>query len=95
MFFGRQQDMPAGVFSFKPAEIPKASRGRRGSKYAVTVEAIYKYLTEHPDQRSVKIELGGVGIKSAVASFRSAISRLYPEKLRLVQRAGDLYIERR
>jgi hypothetical protein len=87
--------MVAETFGFKPAEVPQASRGLRRSKYVATVEAVHQYLQDHTDQRSVKIELGDVGIKSAVASFRNAISKQYPDTMRLVQRGGDLYIERR
>ena len=87
--------MAAEIFSFKPAEVPHASRGLRRSKYVATLEAVHQYLKDHTDQRSVKIELGDVSIKSAVASFRNAISKLYPGTIRLVQRGGDLYIEKR
>ena len=87
--------MAAEIFSFKPAEVPQATRGLRRSKYVATVDAVHKYLKDHTDQRSVKIELGDVGIKSAVASFRNAISKHYPDTIRLVQRGGDLYIEKR
>ena len=81
-------------FGFRPAAIPAAKRGGRESKYVSTVQAVDHYLEEHKDQRSVKIDLGDVAIKSAVASFRAAISRQYPGRLRLVQRGSDLYIER-
>jgi len=87
--------MATDIFRFKPADVPQAKRGLRKSKYSATVEAVYEYLQKNPDQRSVKIELGDVGIKSAVASFRMAISKLYPDAIRLVQRAGELYVERR
>jgi hypothetical protein len=87
--------MAAEVFSFKPAEIPQAERGLRRSKYLATVEAVYEYLQAHKDQRAVKIDLGDVSTKSAVASFRNAIAKNYPDTLRLVQRGGDLYIEKR
>ncbi len=87
--------MAAEAFSFKPAEIPPAERGLRKSKYAATVEAVNEYLLAHKDQRAVKIDLGDVSIKSAVASFRNAIAKNYPDNLRLVQRGGDLYIEKR
>jgi hypothetical protein len=87
--------MATEMFGFKPAPVPQASRGLRTSKYVATVEAVYKYLQENADQRSVKIELGNVAIKSAVASFRNAISKLHPDAIRLVQRAGALYIEKR
>jgi len=87
--------MAANIFSFKPAEVPPASRGLRISKYSATVDAVYKYLQGHATEQSVKIELGDVGIKSAVTSFRNAIAKLYPDSLRLVQREGALYIARR
>ena len=87
--------MAAEIFNFKPAEVPQTSRGLRRSKYVATIEAVHQYLRDHPDQRCVKIELGGVGVKSAVASFRNAISKHYRESMRLVQRGSDLYIERR
>jgi hypothetical protein len=87
--------MAAEIFGFEPVEVPRASRGLRGSKYVATVEAVHQYLQDHTDQRSVKIELGNVGVKSAVASFRNAIARQYRDTLRLVQRGGDLYIEKR
>ncbi len=87
--------MAAETFGFKPVPVPQASRGLRTSKYVATVEAVYKYLQDNSDQRSVKIELGDVAIKSAVASFRNAISKHYPGSIRLVQRAGELYIEKR
>jgi hypothetical protein len=87
--------MAAESFSFKPAEVPQAARGLRKSKYVATVEAVHEYLQDHSDQRSVKIELGDVGTKSAVASFRNAVAKLYPDTIRLVQRGGDLYIEKR
>jgi hypothetical protein len=87
--------MAAETFRFKPAEVPQATRGKRRSKYVATVEAVHEYLKDHADQRCVKIELGDVGIKSAVASFRNAISKQYRDSMRLVQRGGDLYIEKR
>jgi hypothetical protein len=87
--------MATESFSFKPASIPQASRGLRTSKYVATVEAVHKYLQDNAEQRSVKIELGNVAIKSAVASFRNAISKHHPDVIRLVQRAGELYIEKR
>jgi hypothetical protein len=40
------------------------------------------------------MELGDIGIKSAVSSFRNAIAKQHPDGLRLVQRGGDLYIEK-
>jgi hypothetical protein len=87
--------MAADAFKFKPAEVPKAERGMRKSKYVATVEAVYQYLQDHGDQRAVKIELGDVGVKSAVASFRNAIAKQYPDAIRLVQRGGELYVEKR
>jgi hypothetical protein len=87
--------MAAETFSFKPAEIPPAERGLRKSKYAATVEAVNEYLLANKDQQAVKIDLGHVNIKSAVASFRNVIAKRYPATLRLVQRGGDLYIQRR
>ena len=87
--------MAAESFGFKPAEIPKAERGQRSSKYVATIEEVHQYLAQHRDQRSVKIELGGTSIKSAVTSFRNAISRRYPDSLRAAQRGGDLYIVKR
>jgi hypothetical protein len=85
----------ADMFSFKPAEVPKATRGRRRSKYAATVEAVHEYLAKHADERSVKIELGSVDSRSAAASFRMTVAKNHPDSLRLVQRGEDLYIERR
>ena len=87
--------MAAETFGFKPAEVPQAVRGLRKSKYVATVEAVHEYLQDHSDQRSVQIELGDVSIKSAIASFRNAIAKQYPDTLRLVQRGGELYIEKR
>jgi hypothetical protein len=87
--------MAAEAFSFRPAEIPKAERAVRESKYAATVKAVNHYMQEHSEQRSVMIDLGDVSIKSAVASFRNAIAKQFPDALRLVQRGGELYIERR
>ncbi|MCE5253979.1 MAG: hypothetical protein LLG45_07230 [Actinomycetia bacterium] len=86
--------MATDAFKFIPAVVPTA-RGARKSKYATTVEAVYRYLEQHKDTQSVKIELGDVGVKSAVASFRNAIARQYPDTLRLVQRGDELYIARR
>jgi hypothetical protein len=87
--------MATEAFSFKPADIPQAERGLRKSKYVATVEAVNEYLQTHKDQRAVKIDLGDVSIKSAVASFRNAIAKSYPDTLRLVQRGGDLFIAKR
>jgi hypothetical protein len=87
--------MAAEVFSFKPADIPQAVRGRKKSRYSATVESVYEYMKEHPDQKSVKLELVGVSAKAAAASFRQAISKSYPSELRLVQRGEDLYLQRR
>jgi hypothetical protein len=84
--------MAADIFNFKPAEVPRALKG---SKYAATVQAVHEYMQEHTDQKSVKVELGDVSVKSAVASFRIAIKKQFPDTLRLVQRRGELYIERR
>jgi hypothetical protein len=86
--------MAVDIFDFKPADVPEATRGLRRSKYLATVDAISEYLQDHSEQQSVKIELGDVSIKSAVSSFRNAISKRYPDTLRLLQRGGDLYIER-
>jgi hypothetical protein len=82
-------------FAFKPATIPQAERGQRGSRYVATVERVQEYLVEHPEVESVHIELGGVSVKSAVASFRNVIAKKYRDSLRLQQRGGDLYIARR
>jgi hypothetical protein len=83
------------MFSFKPAEVPPATRGLRRSKYTATIEAVHQYLQDHPDERSVKVELGDVDIKSATTSFRNAIAKQFRDTIRLVQRRGDLYIVRR
>lgn len=83
------------MFSFKPAAVPQATRGQRGSKYVATVEAVHEYLKDHPDERSVQIDLGGVDVKSAAPSFRNAISKQFPDTIRMVQRGRDLYIEKR
>ncbi|MGI5939250.1 MAG: hypothetical protein ACOX8V_00885 [Thermoleophilia bacterium] len=83
------------IFSFEPAVVPKAQRGFRRSKYLATVEAIDQFLKENPNENAVKIELGDVSSKSAYASFRTVIAREYPDSIRLTQRGGDLYIERR
>ena len=82
-------------FSFAPAVVPKVARGMKKSKYALTVEAVNQYMKDHKGADAVRLELGDVAVKSAVASFRNAIARLYPDTLRLVQRGGELYIERR
>lgn len=87
--------MAADTFAFKPAPVPKAVRGVRKSKYAATIEAVHQYLELHKDTESVRVELGNISAKSAVASFRNAIARRYPDTLRLVQRGGELYITRR
>jgi hypothetical protein len=87
--------MAVEVFSFEPADVPKAQRGLRRSKYLATVEGIDQYMKEHPEQNAVKIQLGNVSSKSAYASFRTVIAREYSDVLRLTQRGGDLYIERR
>jgi hypothetical protein len=87
--------MAIEAFGFKPAAIPTAVRGLRTSKYGATVEAVYEYLRSHKDQPSVKIDLGDASLKAAVASFRTAIAKRYPGSLRLVQRGGELYIQRR
>jgi len=87
--------MAAETFNFVPAVVPEATRGGRKSKYAATVESVYQYLQDHKETSAVKIELEGIAVKLAVTSFRNAIKRLYPDSLRLVQRADELYIERR
>jgi hypothetical protein len=87
--------MAADIFRFKPAEVPKATRGLGKSRYIATVEAVHQYLQKNADQQSVKIELGDVGVKPAAASFRNAIRKYYPDTLRLAQRGGELYIERK
>lgn len=87
--------MSAETFNFKPADVPKAERGLKKSKYMATVEAVHQYMKDHSDQESVKIELGDVSAKSAHASFRNAIAKQYSDTLRLAQRGGGLYIERR
>ena len=87
--------MAAESFRFSPAEVPKVARGAKGSKYASTVQAVYEHMKDNKGTQAVKIDLGDVAMKSAVASFRAAIARLYPDSLRLVQRGGELYIERR
>lgn len=87
--------MSSEPFAFKPAAIPQAERGQRGSRYVTTVEKVHEYLAEHPEVESVHIELGDVSVKSAVASFRNVIAKRYRDSLRLQQRAGDLYIARR
>jgi hypothetical protein len=85
----------AEAFNFKPASVPQAERGSRGSKYGATVEKVHDYLTEHKDVQSVEIELGDVSLKSAVASFRNLIAKKYRDSLRLQQRGSRLYIARR
>jgi hypothetical protein len=87
--------MASDVFKFKPAEVPRASRGLRKSKYGATVEAVHTYLQENTDEQAIKIDLGGVEIKSAAAGFRNAIAKRYSDEMRLVQRGGDLYIQKR
>jgi hypothetical protein len=82
------------IFDFKPAPVPQAVRGRRTSRYTATVEAVQKYLDAHPEQPSVKLELGSTGLKAASASFRKALSGPGSNSLRLVQRGGELYIAR-
>lgn len=82
-------------FPFKPAAIPQAERGQRGSKYVATVEKVHEYLVQHKEVDAVRIELGDVSVKSAVASFRNVIAKRYRESLRLQQRGSDLYIARR
>ncbi len=87
--------MAVEPFPFKAAEVPKAVRGARESKYMATVRVIDQYMKDHKNERSVKVDLGDVSIKSAVGNFRSAVAREFPNKLRVVQRGGELYIERR
>lgn len=87
--------MEAEIFRFEPVEVPPATRGLRRSKYIATLEAVHEYLQDHTDKRSVRVELGDVAIKSATSGFRNAISQHYPDTLRLVQRGGELYIEKR
>lgn len=87
--------MSTETFGFSPAEVPKVVRGAKRSKYASTVEAVHQHMKEHRATQAVKVDLGDVAVKSAVASFRAAIARLYPDTLRLAQRGGELYIERR
>lgn len=87
--------MAAEAFSFKPAQVPQAVRGSRGSRYVATVEKVHNYLAAHKDVESVEIELGDVSLKSAVASFRNVIAKRYRDSLRLQQRGGRLYIARR
>jgi len=87
--------MASEIFRFKAAEVPRATRGARTSKYGATVEAVHQYLQDHSDQQAVKVELGDVALKSAVTSFRNAISKKYPDTLRLIQREGHVYIARR
>jgi len=78
--------MAVETFNFEPATVPKAVRGIRKSKYLTTVEAVQEYLQAHKTTESVKVELGDVNVKSAVASFRNAIAKNYPDTLRLLQR---------
>ncbi len=87
--------MAEGLFDFSPAEVPTAERGSRKSKYVATVDAVYQYLQNNSNEQAVKLELGDVGMKSAVTSFRNAISKRHHDTLRLVQRGGSLYIKRR
>ncbi len=87
--------MATESFSFAPATVPKVARGMKKSKYAATVEAVYQHMQGNKNTQAVKVDLGDVSVKSAVASFRNAIARLHPDTLRLVQRGGELYIERR
>jgi len=87
--------MAADAFDFKPAEVPQATRGLKKSRYAATVDAVHAYLQEHADQRAVQIELGSVGIKAAAASFRAAIKKHHPDDMRLAQRGGELFVERK
>jgi hypothetical protein len=87
--------MAVEMFKFAPAAVPSPDRAGRKSRYRMTVEAIDEYLAENSDQKSVKIELGSVSSKTAYASFRNVISKYYSDTLRLIQRRGDLYIERR
>lgn len=87
--------MATESFKFAPAVVPKVARGAKGSRYASTVEAVYQHMKENKATQAVKVDLGDVAVKTAVASFRAAIARLYPDTLRLVQRGGELYIERR
>lgn len=89
------KDMVAESFSFAPAVVPKVARGMKKSKYAATVEAVYQHMKSNKSTQAVQVDLGDVAVKSAVASFRNAIARLHPDDLRLVQRGGELYIERR
>jgi hypothetical protein len=87
--------MALDTFAFKPASIPQAERGQRGSKYVATVEKISAYLDDHSDVESVRLELGDVSVKSAVASFRNVIAKKYRDSLRLQQRGSEVYISRR
>lgn len=87
--------MVADSFNFAPAVVPKVARGMKKSKYAATVEAVHQHMKDNKGTQAVKVDLGDVAVKSAVASFRAAIARLYPDTLRLVQRGGELYIERK
>ena len=87
--------MAADSFNFAPAVVPKVVRGMKKSKYAATVEAVHQHMKDHKGTQAVKLDLGDVAVKSAVASFRAAIAKLYPDTLRLMQRGGELYIERK
>ena len=87
--------MAADSFNFVPATVPKVVRGMKKSKYAATVEAVHQHMKDHKGTQAVKLDLGDVAVKSAVASFRAAIAKLYPDTLRLMQRGGELYIERK
>ncbi|MBN1630934.1 MAG: hypothetical protein JW990_14320 [Thermoleophilia bacterium] len=89
------EKMAADSFNFTPAVVPRVVRGMKKSKYAATVEAVHQHMKDHKGTQAVKVELGEVTVKSAVASFRAAIARLYPDTLKLVQRGGELYIERK
>jgi hypothetical protein len=84
----------AETFSCKPVEVLQAVRGLRRSRYVATVEAVHQYLQCHPGQLTVKIELGDVGSKSAVASFRNAISKPYPDAFAWRTGVGSLHSKR-
>ena len=87
--------MPVEAFDFRPAEVPQALRGSRGSRYTTTVEKIAEYLAEHEDVEAVELELGDVSVKSALASFRGVVRKKYRDSLRVQQRGGRVYISRR
>lgn len=87
--------MAADSFNFTPAAVPKVARGMKKSKYAATVEAVHQYMQDNKGTQAVKVDLGDVAVKSAVASFRAAIAKLHPDTLKLVQRGGELYVERK